>query len=633
MPAKEQANLYATLTEINHFSDPSVEFTAQYTTNSPVLRDAGPPFNAVYLDRMRHRSPEGLQQMAARMANYVYHDLSTPLGSRLAQFRQLQQLNQRTPFRSFGTYTVWFPRGLLLRVAARQACQRLLENWQTANEDASWAQPITRACDQFFAEPCWKAEHIRSRIDQTASTGVDGAPGQALTAFLATLEAQADLSVARDDPAGWCRQALERVREWVGSGVSALEETSEWRKSRLHRLFATAVQKVADEYVELLSRPIQQMFDQPAYRLAAVETAYDHLIRRSEARVEEQQAAIREQARLTEKCWQYVDHAVDACIHPGSFLLFAGNRIRRLLRSFLERLTAYARQRLAEESVRSVQYFYTALLGRLNDLQRDLSFCRQRLRHVQENIMVPFAASAKIIGSTFELDLRGMPASGVSSSQLLGEAARILASRIVLPEGAKDLEVAADQFLQQLTPEHWYQLDQYLQEHILTPLRGLHQICITSSDLTRALGGPLLEGAAEYFAQLLPLTDVCEVEIAAAGKLHLDLPAQARAYHQLAVPSVTARHHEHEQAFALLPNSDAGKQMGEVIRQSLDHLNVVRVANQTDLLFCREQAEVGLEELQELLEPCKAAYLHAVTSPLTTPHARCDLLDWIPLDP
>ncbi len=58
------------------------------------------------------------------------------------------------PFRSFGTYGVWFPRGLLLHLAARGACQRILEEWQTATLDEHALIP-----------------------DKPASLSLDGLPG------------------------------------------------------------------------------------------------------------------------------------------------------------------------------------------------------------------------------------------------------------------------------------------------------------------------------------------------------------------------------------------------------------------------------------------------------------------------
>jgi serine/threonine protein kinase len=630
-PGEELANLHATLTEINHFSDPAVEFVAKYNANGPMLRDPGPPFQAVYLLRLGHRSPEGLKQTAARMASYVFHDLSTPLGTRLTHSREVQTRAQVTPFRSFGAYAVWFPRGLMLRVAARLGCQRLIDAWQNLTRQEAWQGLIEEACADLFGSVDWKPEVLQRRIELAAATPGEGTPAQALTTFLATLETQAEHAVSRDDPASWCHQAIERIRDWVGSGVSAVEETSEWRKSRLHRLFAAAVQKVADECVEQLAKPAQQMFDRPGYRLAAAEAVYERLLLECQAYAESQKDHIQELTKQTEKCWRQVDQAVDACLRSGSFVLFAGKRMHKLLLAFVDRLAAYARQRLVEENCRALQAFYIAIQGRIQDLQRDLAFCRQRLRHMQESLLAAPGAVEQDLAD--EANSQGMTTgSQVSSSQMLRDAATVLASRIVLPGGVSELDHAAGHFMDRVTTAEWLELDEFLQAHVLTPLGGLHRVCMTSSDLTRTLGTPLLDGAAEFLGKLLPVTDVCEAELSATEALSIDLPAQFKAYYHLARPYVTSRRTGKEEAYLLLPLSTAGRRVGQAAKEALEKLHVVPVANHTDLLFCREQGGIGLEDLQDMLEPCRAAYEQAATTPLTTPHARCDILDWVPLD-
>src|SRR5262249_10273024 len=155
--------------------------------------------------------PDGLREAAARIAGYVFHDLTTPLGGKLAQSRLAQIAAKETPFRTFGSYTVWFPRGLLLRVAARSACHRLLGWWQDSPEDTQWQRIIREACDAQLADPRWQVSALRQRIEEAATSSTEGTPSQALTAFLSSLEAQSNLNVAKDDPAGWCRQAMENV--------------------------------------------------------------------------------------------------------------------------------------------------------------------------------------------------------------------------------------------------------------------------------------------------------------------------------------------------------------------------------------------------------------------------------------
>src|SRR5262249_49169056 len=171
--------------------------------------------------------PKATRDPASRLATYVFHDLTSPLGHRLAQSRHRQYAARETPFRSFGTYAVWYPRGLLLRVAARFAAQRLLDSWQTANTNPAWLQNVHEFADRLMNDGHWRAENVRMRIEQETSTLPEGSPAQVLNNFLTKLETQAtESSIARDDPTEWCRKAFEEISQMVSSGVGAIEATS-----------------------------------------------------------------------------------------------------------------------------------------------------------------------------------------------------------------------------------------------------------------------------------------------------------------------------------------------------------------------------------------------------------------------
>jgi hypothetical protein len=156
---------------------------------------------------------------------------------------------------------------------------------------------------------------------------------------------------------------------------------------------------------------------------------------------------------------------------------------------------------------------------------------------------------------------------------------------------------------------------------------------MNSNDLLRSLGSPMLEGAVEYLGTLMPVTDVCQAELAAAQAKGLDLARITRSHYESAVPSLLLKGGEFEQTFMLLPDSEAGLSIGSIARDAIPGINLVNCNNETDLVICREQPNLGLEEVRRLLQSCKKAYFQAVSMPLSSPHARCDVLDWLPLDP
>src|SRR5262249_42626459 len=145
--------------------------------------------------------------------------------------------------------------------------------------------------------------------------------------------------------------------------------------------------------------------------------------------------------------------------------------------------------RLAEEVMVSCEEFFAKLRGRLGEQIRDLTFCRQRLRHLQECMDTQSEESEERNGLH-----RGMEAtlsnSPLPSPEPFWQALRQSATaHVVLPEGEPDLEQAAARFLNTLHPDQWTNLDQSLQDHVLGQLGGLHDACMRTGDLARNVAG------------------------------------------------------------------------------------------------------------------------------------------------
>ncbi len=88
-----------------------------------------------------------------------------------------------------------------------------------------------------------------------------------------------------------------------------------------------------------------------------------------------------------------------------------------------------------------------------------------------------------------------------------------------------------------------------------------------------------------------------------------------------------------QNAFLLVPASAAGKLLETAIHEAFPDIRHVRVAGQSDLMLCREQGCLTAQDIHKLLKPCRTAYENLAGAPNTSPHARFDILDWLPLDP
>jgi hypothetical protein len=629
-PPPELANVYATLTELNHFADPAIRFTSQYGADGPSITEGGSTFDAVYVLTQANRSPEARRDCVSHLGSYLFHELTTPLGPRLDRGRQRRPAADATPFRSLGTYGVWFPRGLMLRLAGRDACKRLLEEWQGAGEPTATAE-VEAACARVLADPDLRPEALTARLEAEARGLLDGTPAEALTRLLASLEEQALQSVAQDDPGNWAKQAVTRVREWSGAGLSAgpVRDAGEWRKSRLSRALEAAAQKLAADWGKRLAQAAFALMEHPGRRVAAAEAALARFVRFCSQTADANAGVLAQQSARAQQAQQQLEAALSDCVVGAGGFSFFGGRNRRLLRVFMDHLAAYARQCLVEDLGAALQQFLAALDGKLHEGLRDLSFCRQRLRHLQVTL-----ESGDDAADEPPHGIEVTPNSPLPSTESFWDAIRHSGTtRVVLPGGETDLDRAARRFLAGLGVAEWGALDQALQDGVLGPLGGLHRACTSSADLMRGVAAPLLEQAATCLGSHLPVTDVAQVEHALAQATGGDLGRQAEGYFRSAAPVVPARSGEGQASFLLIPAGEPGKAYGEAAQKVMAELQVVRVPGQADLMFCREQGPLGLDDLERVLKPCRAAYEESATVPQVSPHARFDILDWMPLAP
>lgn len=684
-PRTEQANLYATLTELNHFTDPSIRFSAQYGTDGPRLTDEGPAFDHVYLLPQQHRSPDARRDALAHVGSYLFHELTTPLGLRLDQVRMKQKSSM--PFRSLGTFGVWFPRGLMLRMAGRDACLQLLEDWQAGGTGLTTPEQsiLDAALARVLTDPELRPEALAHRIDGLAADHMDVPPRDGLTRLLVTVEEQSNQQMAQEDPGVWARQTVSRVRDWLGSGVSLPGvNTIQQRRSPLTRALEAAAAALAQEWSLRLWEVVDGLMEYSGRRLAVAEAAVARLMNFCDEAMLAHQTRLHKESR-SQVNQEQVEQAMQNCITGTTGWSLFGGRTRRTVRVFVDHLAAFARQCLAEDTSAAVLQFFAALRGKLGDRMRDLGFCRQRLRGLQDLLRMtndPADIDGENVGDTMTFSRTPGPSNwGGATNPTLGQTPLLSAedywatiresstNRVVLPQGESDLEIAARRFLATLTPEHWTQLDQAIGDQVLAPRGGLVRLCLDSGDLSRYFAAPLLNQALMSLSDHLPITDVAQVEYSAGDGLR----ERVLGYHACALPVVTHKESSpgvapprragsgvrravlvggsgsdqgtdpergrkatggnDQQSFLLVPASEAGRAFGDEAKRLLPDLQLVNVSGQADLMFCREQATLKMDDLEGMLRACRNAYYEACLVPQSSPHSRFDISDWMPLDP
>ncbi|MFM7152216.1 MAG: tubulin-like doman-containing protein, partial [Gemmataceae bacterium] len=670
----EQANLYATLTEVSHYADPSIRFSAQYGTDGPRLADDSKPFDGIYLIPQRNRSPESRRDALSHLGSYLFYELTTPLGLRVEKVRQ--RATGTLPFRSFGTFGVWFPRGLLLRMAAQDACLRLINDWQAPGQNLSVSEQtiLDAEVNRILTDPTYQPENISGQIEELAATSLGMTPRESLTRMLQTLEDQLTQPVSQDDPGAWAKQTLQRVRDWLGSGVAIPGVNQlQQRRTAITRSLETGAKALSTKKIQEIEKVVGELMGYSGRRLAIAESALSRILKYCENILTTHQAKWT-QTRTSSELKQLELDIANCSSGAGGWSLF-GNRTRRNLRVFVDHLTTYSRRCLADDTSAAVLQFFAALRGRLSDYIKDVNLSRQRLRNLQdhfvqgspvsdqeiENVAETMSFSRTSSGPASQSHSWGPPSSVSQSHSTLLSAetywktiSKSTTNRVVLPNGEKDLATAAKSFLSILNPDHWNQLDQSIGDAVLGPRGGLVKICMETSDLGRFFAAPMLSQAISLLSSLLPITDVAEAEFTSAEKPD----SRIQQYYQSAVPLMISAGSavgsktgdktnsadqkrgkgvgpvpDDQAAFILIPASDPGKSFGELAKEKLPDLFVVNVPGQADLMFCREQIKLPFETLKAMLKPARAAYMEIWCDPMKSPHSRFDVTDWTPLDP
>ena len=618
-PDHELANVLATLTELNHFADPEVSFVAHYGgPEGPKVEGSGLPFSATYLLPMSERTGQAFRDCVSHLAGYVSHDLTTPLGAALETVRSAPQPFGRSPFRGFGTYGVWFPRGILLRTAAAKICLRLLRTW---GADVHPAEPakIDLAVTQVMGDPRLRPEAVQRQLEDAAPRGPEGPPADQVERWLHGLEGQIEAAARRSESGKWAGGAWEQAREFIGVRPAS-DADSTVRRGRMSKALDEAVRRVAEAWGNEFAEQTRSLEEHPGNRFACVEAALKRLLGLCDdaaAGVEKKLDTFGLKVRQSRAD---VQSAMDACKAGSGAFSFFGGRGNRSMRHFLEQLRRYAGLRMQEDLQDATGRFYRALRGQVESRLRALAYCRSRLAHLIAGMESPL--SRLPVGNDTPV--------AVPEEALNQTIHPTNTLHVVLPSGDNHIDRAAGRFMKTVKADDLLKLEHALQKLVLEPRKGLLSLCGINADLTRTLLAPMIEQTTAFLSDLLPVTDVTEVEVQACRARNVDAADRVRDYHDKAQPPADSA--AEQRTFVIVPDSEAGKSFAEVVRRAVSAAQTIPVSGSaTDLMFCREQGCLKPAELSGMLAGCLPAYYQAMASPHTNPHARFDVTDWMPI--
>ncbi len=627
-PPEEQANVFATLTELNHFADPEVKFSAQYGgPDGPSVEAKGLPFHATYLLPMETRTVEAFRDCVAHLAGYVTHDLTTPLGTGLDKIRRGRPPVGRTPFRGFGTFGVWYPRGLLMRSAARQVCARLLRNWSAFGR-VELPEEAERVMRVILDDGRLTPDEVQRFLAEESASGTDGNPAEATRAWRNSLGGYAENAARRIDPQSWAVAAWDQCRDLVGLDPTT-DADSPFRRGRLSRSLDAGLKRAADAWQNELTELLHPLFETPGARLAVAEQVAAQVVAACAAAASAMEAQLRAAEGPRAKLLNAVTSALEGCqgLDEGIAFNLFGNRAARALRNVADRIKAFTDLRLKEDLAQAAHQFYCRLRLTFEDRLRDLALTRERLTDL-----------AGVMEATIGLTPNGnfTPPTGAQALQDTEEQLQTTLQesntmRVVLPHGADHLDRSAAEMLGVLGATDHARLELILTRLVVEPRGGLTGLARGSTDLVVALAAPLVEQATAFLTNLMPGEDVTAVELSAAGGGPGELARRIASYVRAAAPLASGPAID-EKTFVMVPDTEAGQAYSDEVRASVKGVTTVPVrGTDTDLLFVREQGCLRTADLFRLLEPCWEAYTEAADSVEANPHSRFDVTSWLPL--
>ncbi len=117
--------------------------------------------------------------------------------------------------------------------------------------------------------------------------------------------------------------------------------------------------------------------------------------------------------------------------------------------------------------------------------------------------------------------------------------------------------------------------------------------------MSRTLIAPMVEQTTAFLSDLLPVTDVTEVEVSNAEARQVELPTRIQDYHaRSAVGQVEAE----AQTFVLVPDTDSGKSFATVVKRTVPSALTIAVnGTATNLMFCQEHGNLRADEVAALV--------------------------------
>jgi hypothetical protein len=585
------ANAYAALTELVHFSAPQNTYEAVFDSREGMIVDAERPFSRCMLLQLPKTTDiPSLRPLVHEATGFLFRELFTPLGRQLDRFRMEATVPAGTPpaFHTFGSYRLTWPRVTMLNRATRRCAERLLRLW-TSRESAPFVEPIRVWLEEQWVPKQLPPEAVRVQLNEACVAALQCEPDAAIDECLAPLEKlRRSSSLETKDVVAVLENLLQLVGQPELEGMPSVD-------GRLYQLLDRIQKMLGGQADAKLAQMAASFIETPGYRLPAAEEAMRQLLDRLRNTVEQGEPRIHMLLRETAEVYTQILSLMGTLDQTRRH-----SRKVALKDDIVVLMRQYARLRVELLLSKAVVDYYRSMINSAPEHLRESTFCRQRL----EAVLVQFADSGH-----------------ANIEAYLGP------SKAILPPGCRNIDEAAAQLAQRISPADMLELDGRVQAEVAKQFSTLVGFCLDKADQTPALAELVLKQVRERLEPAFRDIDSASVYFQNSGAdrvAHRDLnEAFEDAAPDLNVPKI-----KREQTLCLIsaPPGEAGQRFLRIAEEALADERLSVVTGSDDIIIYREFS-LKPADIPQLGPLAREACKQVVQAESTSAHARSDI-EW-----
>ncbi|MFO0805905.1 MAG: tubulin-like doman-containing protein [Gemmataceae bacterium] len=582
-------NTFAAITELFQFQARRTKYQATFDKGEAPIHDADAPFARVsFLQLPKSVDAKSRQLVTARAARAIFNESLTPAGRVIDEMRDVYRNAYPSPLptcQAFGSFRLTWPRPEVLAAATRRFAQRMLQRW-TGKDAAPVREAVAKWLDTRWIERKLDFEQMVSGFEDAAKAQLHEDPDKVFDAFIDPLRTRTP-STAKLDATAVC-SVLDQLLKLVGKP----DPTQPDGTGTLHAPLAEHYDKIGKDGESQLAVMAVSFIEQPQYRLAGAEECVRQIETRLKRHVETLEPMYADQVKDLKQTYQRLLQMIGNLTTGGSWKHSA---------ELLELLRAYPRKRLRIDILDFALSTYRKLLGTTPEYLRDIGICRSGLNDMHAAVGAGAEAGTGAAGP----------------------------AKLILPEGCKTLDDAADRFLAGLNPADVLAFDQLLQSELTKKFRGLAAIALKPLEKGPPFRELLLTRSREFLDAKLDAANPAAVFFRNRTGGTEDYPLIADAYHGAAPDTIGYKGKTPDEIATLAaPPGEAGNRFRAVVKAALPKVEFTAAPLEDDIVFYRECPQLEMTDLPQLGEHGRAA-AESLAAAEHHPHSRIDIV-WEP---